>query len=161
MADNYLERKFEEHNNTPIRLKYHQQKKIITRKVLLYSLREDERIAIEHSLKMLGHIVASQSSIPNDDVDYEIIITSSNKAIDSALWLSSRENLNANKIYRFVVIGNKVDLSEIIGILSTIKNCTANAVQYNELTDMNNLARACRIFISDENTFINGNILKI
>ncbi|MBP5364798.1 MAG: hypothetical protein J6Y82_02605 [Bacteroidales bacterium] len=162
MADNYLERKFEEHYSQSV-AKRRPTKRIKVRRALVFGLPEPMAQAVSHSLRMLGHtVVVADALTESAQSDYDIFISSAEKADECAAFLQKTDvnNCRKDRYSRFVVVGRNEDW-ESIKVKFTGLCETVNCISFNQNTDCQNIAKACRIFISDENSFINGNVLCI
>ena len=158
MADNYLERKFEEYNNPSNVSRRKPQKKIKARRALIVGLHSDMANVIEHSLRMIGHSVLVADSLPSNDDKFEIVISSPSFACDCVRFVLN--NSAATNYGRMVVVGQIDDLRELSAKFANA-NFTINMIEYSESTDLQNIARTCRIFVADENGFLNGNTLSV
>lgn len=162
MADNYLERKFEEHNSVSA-AKRRPTKRIKMRRALVFGLPEPMAQAVSHSLRMLGHsVVVANALTESEQSDYDIFISSIEKADECAFFLRKTDlnNCRKDRYSRFVVVGQSEDWEPIKAKYAVLCE-TVNYISSNQNADFKNVAKACRIFIADENSFIDGNVLRV
>lgn len=162
MADNYLERKFEEYySGISSSTRKCNRRPFTKRQIIVFGLNNEISDTIIHSLSMLGHKAWSTDNLNiTKNIDAIIIdVNSTEKNADRIQTL-----LKNPKYHRCIVVGQDIDFVNITDSLKTLfidDVYTINCVNITPTATNENIARACRIFIADENVFLTNNTLTI
>lgn len=163
MADNYLERKFDEYYSTPTPQKRKVGHIQSRRNIAIVGLSNDIFAnSIEHSLRMLGHktCILNYDNFQDNTTLFDTIITTSKNAEPLALHFINHHSDSSKHGYRFIVIDNKPNTEAIVQLFQST-DIAINFIHISATTKAENLALTCRIFLADEYSFLNKNTLYI